>query len=95
MSGQEKAVAEYFDYLCSEYGDALSVYDIADITGLHKNSLLKLLKVGHIKSIASIPRYIIPKLYLFEFVVTRRFMEIRTSSERFNKLIEDFEAWNS
>jgi len=95
MYGQEKSVVGYFDHLCSEYGDVLSVCDIADITGLHKKTLLRLLKAGHIKSMASSPRYIIPKSYLLEFVSTKRFRDIRTSSEKFIKLIEGFEAWRN
>ncbi len=76
-----------------EYDDILSVFDIAKITGIHKNSLQKLLNAGHIKSLRNSPRYIIPKQYFLEFVGTARFREIRTSSEPFIKLLEGFEVW--
>jgi hypothetical protein len=91
--GQEHEVAAYFTRLCAEYGDVLTAVDIAEIFGLQKNSVLRLLNAGHIKSIANSPQYIVPKSYLLEFVATRRFMEIRTSSERFNELLEGFEEW--
>lgn len=91
--GQEQILVDYFAYLCSEYSDVLTVKDIADLTGLHKNSLHKLLNARHIKSLASSPRYIIPKRYFLDFVSTKRFLEIRTSSEQFNKLLEGFEEW--
>lgn len=93
VPGQEKMVVEYFAFLCSEYSDVLSVHDIVNITGLHKNSLQKLLNAGYIKSISSNPRYIIPKRYFLEFVCTKRFLELRTNSKRFHKLLEDFEEW--
>lgn len=93
--GQGEMVVEYFASLCAEYDDVLTVFDIEEITGLHKNSLQKILKAGYIKSIASSPRYIIPKRYFLEFVGTKRFLEITTSSEQFNKLIEDFELWKN
>lgn len=91
--GQEQLLVDYFTHLCVEYDDILSVFDIAKITGLHKNSLQKLLSAGHIKSLASNPQYIIPKRYFLEFVGTARFREIRTSSEPFIKLREGFQVW--
>jgi hypothetical protein len=91
--GQERTVAQYFAHICAEYCDVLSTDDIADIIGLQKNSILRLLKAGHIKSLVSSPRYIIPKPYLLEFVKTKRFLEIRTSSVQFVKLLKGFEAW--
>lgn len=90
-TGQEHMVVDYFAHLCTEYPDVLSVFDIAEITGLRKNSLLKLLKSGHIKSIASSPKYIIPKAYFLEFIASQRFLDIRSNSERFVMLINGFE----
>lgn len=92
--GREQMVVDYFAHLCTEYDDVLTVSDIVEITGLHKNSLQKFLSAGHIKSITDSPRYIIPKRYFLEFVGTKRFLEIRTSSEQFNKLLEDFKTWS-
>ena len=88
--GQEQLVSEYLAHLCKDYSDAMTVIDIAEITGLNKKSLLRLLKAGHIKSIANSPLYVIPKSYLLEFATTKRFREIRTSSERFNNLIKGY-----
>ena len=92
-SGQEWIIVDFFTNLCSEFDDVLSVYDIAEITGLDRKTLQKLLKSGHIKSITSSPRYIVPKPYLLEFVITRRFINMKTNSERFNKILEGFEEW--
>ena len=93
IPGQEQTVSDYFEFLCLEYDDVLSVDDIVEITGLHKNSVQKLILAGHIKSLATKPRCIIPKSYLLEFVSTRRFLDIKTSSKRFNELLEGFEEW--
>ena len=92
---QAYIVAEYFSHICTGYKDVLTVLDIAHITGLNKKSLLKLLKAGHIKSIECSPRYLVPKLYFLEFATTKRFREIRTNSDRFNELLEEFDKWKN
>jgi transcriptional regulator with XRE-family HTH domain len=81
-------VADYFRHICEDYADVLTVVDIANITGLKKNSLQKLLYFVHIKFLTNNPCYIVPKIYFLEFTTTKRFRDIRTSSERLTKLIE-------
>ena len=94
-SGQELLVADYFSNICIDFDDVLTAQDIEDITGINKKSLMKLLKSGHIKSLTSIPRYIVPKQYFLEFTATKRFRDITTSSKRFVNLIDGFEKWRS
>jgi len=86
--GQEQLVAEYFCNLSIECDDVLSVRAIAALTGLNYKSLVKLLNAGHIKSLTSSPRYIIPKQYFLDFTATKRFRDITTSSKQFESLIK-------
>jgi excisionase family DNA binding protein len=95
LPGQEWEVAEYFDYIYSEYEEVLSTADIVEMTGLHKSTVLKLLQRGQLKSIANRPTYLIPKQYLMEFVVTPRFIESMTISETFKKVLGGFEIWKT
>jgi excisionase family DNA binding protein len=69
--GREWEVAEYFNYVYADCGDVLTREDIEEMTGLEKSTVLKMLKAGHIKSVMVRPKYLIPKQYLLEFVVTR------------------------
>ena len=93
--GQEQEVAEYFNYIYADYDDVLTTDDIADMTGLNRNTIVKMLKDGHIKSVTDRPKYLIPKKYLLEFVVTRKFLEARTQSEYFKKILGGFEIWKT
>ena len=93
--GREWEIAEYFDYIFSDCDDILTTADVVEITGLYKSTVLKLLKSGHIKSVAVTPRYIIPKQYLMDFLVTRKFIEYRTDSEQFIKILGGFEIWKT
>ena len=93
--GNEWEVAEYFSFIYAEYGEVLTTIDVIEMTGLEKSTILKLLKAGKIKSIESRPKYLIPKQYLLEFVVTRHFLEAKTKSELFNKILGGFEIWKS
>ena len=79
--GQELMIAEYFMFIYDDCDDILTTVDIAEMTGLNRSTVLKLAKEGQIKYIASSPKYLIPKKYLMEFVVTQRFIEARTNSE--------------
>ena len=91
--GMEWEIAEYFEYIYSEYDDVLKTSDIVEMTGLKISTVLKLLKSGQIKSLTDSPKYLIPKQYLLEFVVTPRFIESKTISETFKKVLGGFEIW--
>ncbi|MCL2775328.1 MAG: helix-turn-helix domain-containing protein [Oscillospiraceae bacterium] len=92
-SGYENTVMEYFKHIYADYNDVLTTAEVIEMTGLNKSTVLKLLKKGQIKSLANRPTYRIPKEYLLEFVVTRRFIEAKTDSELFKKILGGFEIW--
>jgi len=94
-SGQESEIAEYFKFIYDAYDEVLTTYDIIEMIGFEKSTVLKLLKAGAIKSITSRPKYLIPKPYLLDFVVTPRFIEYRTNSEHFRKILGGFEIWKN
>ena len=94
-SGHETDISKYFSYIYADYADVLTSADVVEMTGLEKSTISKLLKDGVIKSIATHPKYLVPKSYLLEFVVTPRFIEYRTNSEEFLKVLGGFETWKS
>ena len=93
--GQEHEVAEYFEYIYADYDEILTTVDIVEMTGLNKSTILSLLKGSHIKSITDRPKYLVPKQYLLEFVVTRRFIESKSDSELFKKILGGYEIWKT
>jgi len=93
--GNEAEVAEYFNYIYADCENVLTTTAIAEMTGLYRGTILQLAKSGHIKSIEATPKYLIPKVYLLEFVVTRRFLEARSNSELFRKILGGFEIWQT
>jgi hypothetical protein len=64
-----------------------------EMTGLHKKSFQRIVSGGHIKVLASSPRYIIPKAYFWEFITSRRFIDAWSNSEDFIRVLEGFEEW--
>ena len=90
---QTGELAKYFNFVFADFDDVLTAEDISEITGLNKSTILKLLKSGYIQSVMVRPRYMIPKQYLLDFVVTRRFIEYRTESEQFTKILGGFDLW--
>jgi len=94
-AGQESEVAEYFSFIYAEYNDILTTIDIAEMTGINKSTIMKWAKAGYIKSITDTPKYLFPKEYLLEFVITPRFIEAKTNSELFKKILGGFEIWKT
>jgi len=93
--GGESQVAEYFKHIYSGYPDVLTAGDIVEMTGIHKKTVLRLLQTGEIKSVTNRPRYMVPKPYLLEFVVSPYFIEHKNCSEVFKKVLGGFEIWKS
>ena len=93
--GQENEIAEYFAYIYADFPDVLTVTDIMEMTGLVKNTVLRMLRAGYIKSIANDPKYLVPKPYLLEFVTTLRFIEAKSSSEEFKRILGGYEIWKA
>jgi hypothetical protein len=95
LEGYESDISDYFSFIYEGYDEVLTSQDISEMTGLEKSTVLKLLKTGAIKSLMTYPKYLIPKPYLLEFVVTPRFIEYRTNSEQFKKILGGFEIWKN
>jgi hypothetical protein len=93
--GQEWEVAEYFKYIYDDCEDILTVMDVVEMTGLEKSTVLKHLQHGHLRSIMKSPKYLIPRQYFLEFVASQKFMESRTRSERYMKILGGFEIWKT
>ena len=92
-TGEEKEVANYFTDVYADYPDVLTTQDMEAMTGLHKKSFMRIIAAGHIKVLAKSPKYIIPKVYFWEFIGSRRFIDAWSNSEKFIMVLENFEAW--
>ena len=91
--GQERELAKYFAEVYADYPDVLTTDDMAAMVGMHKKSFMRILKDGHIKVLASEPRYIVPKAYFWDFIASRRFIDAWSNSDEFIRILEGFETW--
>lgn len=91
--GYEYEVAEYFAHVYADYPDVLTTTDMAAMTGLHKKSFQRIIEARHIKFLTVGRRYYIPKIYFWEFVASRHFIDTWSNSEGFIKVLECFKAW--
>jgi len=91
--GQEREVAKYFTEVYVDYPDVLTTDNMAAMVGMHKKSFMRILKGGHIKVLASEPRYIVPKVYFWDFIASRRFIDAWSNSNEFIRILDGFEAW--
>jgi hypothetical protein len=95
MPGEEYELVEYFSFIFADCDEVLTTTAIADMIGLNRRTVLQLAMTGVIKSIESRPMYLIPKQYLLDFVVTRRFLDSKSDSELFNRILGGFEIWKN
>ena len=58
-----------------EYKDVLSVNEVCEALSIGKNSLYEMLHNNIIKSIKIGKKYIVPKIYLIDFINQYRFSE--------------------
>jgi hypothetical protein len=95
QEGEERAIADYFSFLYSDYPDVLTSIHIVEMTGLSRRTVLQFLKADVIKSLWAQGQYIVPKPYFLDFVQSRRFMEARSLSENYTKILGGFELWKT
>lgn len=84
-------VKEHFASLSAKYPEVLTVNDISMLTGLHKETIFRILKSGAMKSIADKPQYLIPKSYWLDFVTSPRFIDAQSNSKKFLDILAAIE----
>jgi hypothetical protein len=95
VPGKENELVEYFTFLYSEFPDVLRIVDIIEMTGLSDKTVAKYLHDGDIKSIANHPYYLVPKHYVVEFVSSRKYIDCKSCSESFKKILGGFRLWKN
>ena len=93
--GEKKLISEYFSFIYADYPDVLTTTDIVEMTGLSKRTILQLLKDGAIKSLIAEGKYIVPKPYFLDYVKSQRFIEAKSNSQSFIKILGGFEIWKT
>lgn len=93
LQGQEDEVRRYFQYIYAEFPDMLNSFDLTEMTGLSRKTMLEMLKRGDVQSLFVNNRYMVPKEYMLNFVVSPKFLDIKSNSEDFKRILGGFEAW--
>lgn len=90
---RENQLKEYFSFIYADYPDVLKTSDIVEMTGLCTKTIQLLLKQGEIKSIRNGNRYVIPKKYVLNYVSSQTFIEAKSNSENFKRILGGFLIW--
>ena len=93
--GKQHGLREYFVQLLIEYPDVLLMKDVVDITGLCSQTVRGLINNGSLKTLTKEDgcQYLFPKIYLVEFLITPRFIDSKSSSDRFKQVIDGISEW--
>lgn len=95
ISGQENEIREYFEYIIADFPDVLNSYEVCELTGLSRSTVLKYLKSGTLKSIRIDHRLMVPKLYMLDFVTLPIFLNAASYTNDFKQILEGFRIWKS
>jgi len=93
--GQFHLVADYFKETYRNSPDVLSTYEVGEMTGLSKKTIMRIGLEGHIKYLVLGRRYIVPKAYFLEFVSSERFIYAYSNSVQFLELLDGFIIWQT
>lgn len=91
----EGELRKYFEYIYADYPDVVSSHDVADMTGLSKKTVLEFLNKGEIQALLISSKYFIPKEFVLAFVISPRYINMKSNSAHFNKILGGFEIWKS
>lgn len=92
-------LSDYFQYIYENYPELLLTPDASEMTGLDKATILSRIRSGDLKAKMvthlGVNKYIIAKQDLIAFTSSASFLEARTTSETFKKIIGGFEIWHN
>jgi hypothetical protein len=84
----------YFEYIYDEFPDVVSTFDLGEMTGLSHATLLRYVKRGVIRSLRTEQRRsMIPKQYVMDFVTSPRFLNVKSNSEGFHRILGGYAIW--
>lgn len=93
--GSESELKRYFEYIYADYPDIVKAHDVTEMTGLSHKTVMELLNKKEIQSWFVASKYIIPKEFVLAFVVSPRFINMKSNSANFNKILGGFEIWKN
>lgn len=93
MLGQEEEVRRYFEYIFSDFPHVLNLYDIAEMTGLAYATVQRLIRSNAIRSWLVDGRRMVPKAYMLDFVASTKFLNTKSNSLDFQRILGGFHVW--
>lgn len=90
LSASEHRVEAYFKRMYAKCPDALTVSDIAAVTGLCKATIRNFIRMKHLNAISEGKTYYIPKLWFIEFTKSQHFLRCAGHSDIFKSIINGF-----
>ena len=93
-AGDDAELGKYFKHIYADFPDILSASDVAEMTGLGKKTIYRYIRAGKIEPLGLVNNKLaIQKKCIMEFVVTREFIDCKSNSKSFIKLMRGFELW--
>lgn len=88
-------VQKFFRSLLAEYPDVFTISEVGQFTGFDTATIRKRIKEGDLDAIRYENKYLIPKKHLLWFLSSDVFLDMRSPSDRFYELLDEYEAWKA
>jgi hypothetical protein len=93
--GNAEEVRRYFEYISADFPDVLSSYEVGEMAGLSRTTVMRHLKSGALKSILVDRQRRVPKPYMFDFIASPTFLNAASNTKEFQQIMEGFRIWKS
>ena len=81
-------IRQYFEEQLSDAPDVLTVAQIAQVTGYSIKAVSRWCSAGRLKSILQQPKFMVPKVWLLEFLISNDYNNICRKSQRHYAMIQ-------
>ncbi len=95
LSGKQDELRRYYEHIFTDYPDALTPYDIAEMTGLKLGTVRRLIKSGSIRALLVGRQSVVPKEYMLDFIGSNRFLTLKSNSKEFQRILGGFSEWKA
>ena len=90
----EKKLRRYYESKLAALPDVMDVVAVVDFTGYNRRTVCQWIRVGKLKALALLQKYMIPKCYLIDWLCSDDYNNTNRKSRRHIDMLWEAQKWN-
>ena len=90
----EKKLRRYYESKLAALPDVMDVAAAVDFTGYNRRTVCQWIRVGKLKALALLQKYMIPKCYLIDWLCSDDYNNTNRKSRRHIDMLWEAQKWN-